>query len=199
MMCLDCHDEGPVCDYCGMQCFGTCDDPDTCPDCWGPSNCEGEDEYGDCLEDCMDAECACMCHEEIYELMEMRFEAGVLFRGNHALSYVREGIFPFLRVSNPELFLSLFHFLSGTLVFCEDITSPKSAGKEAWLTWNSYLVRFEKRSTAMQCYRTASNVLQGHVTIEVLYTPPYSRPAVKSMPRRSIYRSKSTACASKDH
>lgn len=68
MMCLGCGEEedDPTCAYCGVACFGTCDDPDRCPSCFLDDYLmigfeDGEDEDEACLEQ----GCECYCHKRL--------------------------------------------------------------------------------------------------------------------------------------
>lgn len=91
----------PLCNYCGEECYGSCADPDTCGSCWCDKHFDYDvDDNGEAMEDCLDSGCTCMCHNDLYEDLDMRLEAGVLFHGeNDGPPYERKGIFPFLTVS----------------------------------------------------------------------------------------------------
>ena len=98
-MCFECGSEYE-CGYCGDECFGACEDPDTCHTCWGWKYLE--DDYsddGEAIDSCIDSECTCACHVGIYEDLAMRFEAGVMFHDIEGPPYERKGIFHFLSVS----------------------------------------------------------------------------------------------------
>lgn len=102
-MCSDCgEDHEPICSYCGDSCYGLCDNPDVCRSCWS-ENCapwEQDDDFdGDLLDECMGENCACNCHEGLWEDIGYRFEAGVLkLIDEHGSPYEREGVFPFLKL-----------------------------------------------------------------------------------------------------
>lgn len=102
-MCSECgEDHDPICDYCGDSCYGGCDNPDVCRSCWftscvpwapiiGASDDELEDE-------CMEENCACNCHEDIWNDYSYRDEAGILKNFEDEPPYEREGEFPFLEL-----------------------------------------------------------------------------------------------------
>ena len=63
-MCSDCEEHEPECGYCGLTCYGECDDPDKCPTCWF------EEYFGDydpepCIERDDGVVCECRCHVEV--------------------------------------------------------------------------------------------------------------------------------------
>lgn len=93
--------EGASCTYCGAECYGTCEDPDTCPACWNDKHFDYDvDDDGEALQDCMDIGCNCSCHVELYKDLNIRFEAGVMVNGELAgPPYKHKGVFPFLSVS----------------------------------------------------------------------------------------------------
>ena len=106
-MCSDCEDDhDPICGYCGDSCFGGCDNPDACRSCWF-SNCvpwlpihddfdEIDEEF---LDACIESECACNCHEDMWDDLGYRFEAGVLkIFEEDGPPYDRRGVFPFLKL-----------------------------------------------------------------------------------------------------
>lgn len=101
-MCSECsEDDGPVCIYCGTYCYGHCEDPDTCQTCWraaySPNMSEDEEDFtGQCVDDF----CRCKCHDDIYEKVGIRFEAGAIFCDQDVVPvYERKGIFPFLALA----------------------------------------------------------------------------------------------------
>lgn len=104
-MCSECGEEHePICDYCGDSCFGQCDDPDVCHNCWY-LNCINWDQDlidpfpEEALEECIDEDCHCKCHEDMWDDLDFRLEAGVLKTlEDHGPPYEREGIFPFLKL-----------------------------------------------------------------------------------------------------
>ena len=101
--------EVPCCGYCGAECYGTCGDPDTCGSCWCDKYFEYDiDDGGDALGDCLDINCNCTCHKEVYEELEIRFEAGVMIHGElDGPPYERKGVFRFLAVSTVRAILTL--------------------------------------------------------------------------------------------
>ena len=100
-MCAECDGDDLFCSWCGEDCFGKCEDPDSCPSCWTPLTldmpfCQLAGEESE-MENCLDELCRCNCHNEIYEDMEYRWEAGVFKRGeNDSEPYIRKGVFRFL-------------------------------------------------------------------------------------------------------
>ncbi|CAF9915666.1 MAG: hypothetical protein ALECFALPRED_010297 [Alectoria fallacina] len=103
-MCSECgEDHEPICDYCGDSCFGGCEDPDVCRSCWFDNSVlweHGFDDFdGELLDGCMEEDCACNCHEDMWEDIGYRLEAGVLKSvEEHGFPYEREGVFPFLKL-----------------------------------------------------------------------------------------------------
>ena len=107
-MCSDCEeDHEPICGYCGDSCFATCDNPDVCRSCWlsnsvvpwVPMYDDFEDIDEDFLELCIDSECACNCHDDLYDDLDYRFEAGVMKSFEEdGPPYDRGGVFPFLKL-----------------------------------------------------------------------------------------------------
>ena len=100
-MCAECEHQEFRCAYCGDECYGTCEDPDSCPTCWIPkgSNEPMSELHGDGseLDECMDDLCRCNCHDHIYEDMEYRWEAGVFKTLEYdGEPYIRKGAFPLL-------------------------------------------------------------------------------------------------------
>ena len=71
-MCSDCEDEGPGCSYCGDECYGSCDDPDSCPSCWSDREGFPNDDQDEAVEVCLDMGCTCLCHgpDDYYSLAE---------------------------------------------------------------------------------------------------------------------------------
>ena len=93
-----------MCDYCGDSCYGACDNPDVCRSCWYlqciPWDRSFEDPDAEVQDMCMEEDCACECHEGLWEDLGYRFEAGVLKSfEEHGPPYEREGIFPFLKLA----------------------------------------------------------------------------------------------------
>lgn len=102
-MCAECGMAAPNCSYCGDECYGACEDPDTCPSCWPVKHFEHDVYDEDALVDCLDALCRCLCHSAMYEDDGIRFEAGVIFDEESEPSYERTGVFPFFKVSTAYL------------------------------------------------------------------------------------------------
>ena len=127
-MCSECgEDPEPICDYCGENCSGECDDPDVCRSCWfstsvpwvpiffGDTDLELQDE-------CMDNECACNCHKDLWEELGHRFEAGVMKVLEYdGPPYMRRGVFPFLELPG-EIREKIYYFS-----FLQDGEQRKSA------------------------------------------------------------------------
>lgn len=106
-MCSECGgDHEPICDYCGESCFGECDNPDVCRSCWF-NTCVPWDPIYEIFDDtdmelrdvCVDDECACNCHKDLWEDLGHRFEAGVMKVLEYdGPPYMRPGVFPFLKL-----------------------------------------------------------------------------------------------------
>lgn len=106
IMCVECdfNEDDLRCVWCGVTCFGKCDDPDSCPACWMPL---GIDEpYGEWvgapefLNSCLGDNCRCNCrcngHDDLYEELECRWQAGVSKTGDKSEEHLHcEGVFPF--------------------------------------------------------------------------------------------------------
>lgn len=60
-MCSDCEDFEPACSFCGLTCYGDCDDPDKCPTCWMGEHLDDYDP-APCIERDDGTECECRCH-----------------------------------------------------------------------------------------------------------------------------------------
>lgn len=93
------------CYYCGKEdCFGDCDDPDVCRSCWVYENVPSDftesyyDDDGYPVDQCMENDCTCKCHAEIYEDLRVRFEAGVRYDEDEDPPFTREGVFPFMKL-----------------------------------------------------------------------------------------------------
>jgi len=100
-MCSECGDDQPVCSFCGDACYGSCGDLDTCPSCWtykhDPIEMDIYDE--EAMEDCMDAQCLCHCHDDVHAECGMRYEHGVWKdEETDGPPFEREGVFPFLKL-----------------------------------------------------------------------------------------------------
>ena len=58
-----------------------------------------QDFDDDSLDDCLATDCTCNCHEDMWEDLEYRFEAGVLkSTDEHGPPYERTGVFSFLKL-----------------------------------------------------------------------------------------------------
>ena len=56
-------------------------------------------DFGEMVDQCMDDNCNCTCHEDLWEDIGYRFEAGVLkLIDEDGAPYKREGVFPFLKL-----------------------------------------------------------------------------------------------------
>lgn len=105
-MCSECGEEhDPPCYYCGETCFGGCDDPDVCRSCWSMENIPHDftmsnyEHDATVKDDCWDTNCRCRCHDEYYEDVGVRFEAGVRYSKDvDGIPYDRKGVFPFLKL-----------------------------------------------------------------------------------------------------
>ena len=75
-MCSDCVEEELPCQYCGEECYGSCDDPDTCPSCWiSEFDVYTADDSSE--DDCSEQGCRCNCHprgedNEVHELFKRK-------------------------------------------------------------------------------------------------------------------------------
>lgn len=102
-MCSECgEDHEPVCFFCGVDCYGNCEDQDTCPSCWtGKNDPMGlfMDEFDEEAHfECMEEECLCGCHDDDRDEMGLRYEHGVLKNDEDDPPYIRKGTFPFLKL-----------------------------------------------------------------------------------------------------
>ena len=116
-MSSDNEEEGVICIFCGVSCEGTCDDPDACPSCWA------EDYYGEWfgdaeLDDCYRGGCNCDCHSDWFNL-DVK-PKGSFHIGNRT-PYVRQGVFPFLKLA-AELREKVYHLVL------------QQTGKKRWST-----------------------------------------------------------------
>jgi len=58
-----------------------------------------EDDIAAEADDCIEEKCQCECHDEMYAEMEMHFDHGAVWEtDDDGYNYVREGIFPFLKL-----------------------------------------------------------------------------------------------------
>ena len=106
-MCSDCEeDHEPICEYCGVTCFGECDNPDVCTSCWRLNGVDWfpfldvwDFDDQELIDECIDSECACNCHESLWDDLGYRLEAGVLkVFEDDGPPYKRRGVFPFLKL-----------------------------------------------------------------------------------------------------
>ena len=105
-MCWECEGE-PLCLYCGTDCYGFCDDPDSCASCW-PFRGSHDDENSfsemndENVEECMENGCQCACHEDFIKALNFKFddesESWVIQDSEEEVEeeYVHEGVFPLL-------------------------------------------------------------------------------------------------------
>ena len=147
-MCSECGNDVPTCSFCGVSCFGDCSDPDSCPSCWMDQNDPMEmamefDE--DALEECMNSDCRCVCHDDFYEDVGVRLEAGVHFSEEEDPPFVREGVFPFLELAG-ELREKIYGY-----AFLQDGNRRKSEYHRG--TIHTALLR-----TCRQIYKEAANL-----------------------------------------
>lgn len=106
IMCIECDaaDHELHCTWCGIDCFGNCKDPDSCPSCWTPMGMDtpwtemaGDDATP---ETCLDERCRCGCHDGMLEAVGKRWEAGVMKSDEqHGDPFIREGVFPLMRLA----------------------------------------------------------------------------------------------------
>ena len=104
-MCLNCHEICEIeCSFCGTECWGRCEDPDTCVSCWlekhddtGMSMIEDLEEDVK-LDRCIEFGCLCKCHDDVYNEGVTRYENGVWKDDLDDPPYDRTGVFPFLKL-----------------------------------------------------------------------------------------------------
>lgn len=115
-------DGGPECDYCGLNCRGECDDPDTCPTCWIAQYTEDDYRYACLDQDHPDrkCQCECVCHyrDDIEALRPVfgKFDRGrqewleleALWKERNT-PRLQPGTFPFLRLPG-ELRDKIYHY-----------------------------------------------------------------------------------------
>ena len=149
-MCWRCEEEDePTCSYCGDSCFGSCGDPDVCPCCWFYKNTSSpwDDMDGDeALDECIETDCNCKCHEDVNDVLGIRFEAGVRYdRGEDGPPYEHKGVFRFLSLPG-EIREKIYGF-----AFLQDGERRKSQFHRG--TIHTSLLR-----TCRQVYREAANL-----------------------------------------
>ena len=107
-MCSDCEEGIFLCNWCGDECCGTCDDPDTCRSCWNPNpdpDPEVLDDEDICnREECIEEECDCNCHgDEIKEILaDMRDDPP-------EEPFVRKGTYNFLDIPG-EIRMKIYRY-----------------------------------------------------------------------------------------
>ncbi|KAL6718483.1 hypothetical protein ACLMJK_004574 [Lecanora helva] len=99
-MCSDCEDDEPLCSYCWEPCYGSCDDPDTCPTCWVGQNDVHEGDIIDdqFIEDCANSGCECGCHGLDFPYdFNSNYDVDAVKNARIA-PYDRKGVLPFLKL-----------------------------------------------------------------------------------------------------
>ncbi|KAK3171985.1 hypothetical protein OEA41_004069 [Lepraria neglecta] len=151
-MCWRCEEEEedePTCSYCGGSCFGSCGNPDVCSCCWFYKNSSSPwDEVDDDedLDECIETGCNCKCHEDVYDTLGIRFEAGVRYdRDEDGPPYERKGVFRFLSLPG-EIREKIYGF-----AFLQDGERRKSQFHRG--TIHTSLLR-----TCRQVYKEAANL-----------------------------------------
>ena len=100
----------------------------------------------DAHEECMDEDCTCECHDDFYEEIGVRFEAGVRkFEEEDGPPFIRKGVFPFLKLAG-ELREKIYSF-----AFLQDGNRRNSQYHRG--TIHTALLR-----TCRQVYKEAANL-----------------------------------------
>ena len=104
-MCSDCEAIFR-CNWCGDECCGTCDDPDTCLSCWNPNpdpEVSDDDDMAN-LDECVELGCECNCHGD--EIKEILADMGDDYPEE---PFVRKGTYNFLDIPG-EIRMKIYRY-----------------------------------------------------------------------------------------